>query len=36
MIASKASVFFVSTYGVGSSSSDALKFKEWVFSEDRK
>ncbi|CAD8149685.1 unnamed protein product [Paramecium octaurelia] len=32
----KLAVFFVSTYGVGSSSSDAQKFNSWIFSNERK
>ncbi|CAD8174164.1 unnamed protein product [Paramecium pentaurelia] len=32
----KLAVFFVSTYGVGSCSSDAQKFNSWIFSKERK
>ncbi|CAD8153824.1 unnamed protein product [Paramecium pentaurelia] len=32
----KLSIFFVSTYGVGSCSSDAQKFNSWIFSQERK
>lgn len=35
MISSRLNVFFVSTYGVGACTNDALTFDEWIFSKER-
>lgn len=35
MISSRLNVFFVSTYGVGTCTSDAISFNEWIFDKNR-